>query len=109
MTKRYETITINGKQFMLDTKERMPRGKFLSMDNRSVYDVYKTCSFAKRDIWNHWSSWFNDNCGACRVKSYNSNFFTIEGYVYNYNAHDDYKDLYYVYITASTQKCWKVF
>lgn len=99
--KRYETIDLFGKSFELDTKETK---RYVPITRRSIDDCYGRCSNTKRVIWNEWYDWFISNNGLCRVASYNCNFFTIEGYVRDFETQRNY----YCYITASHNKCYEV-
>lgn len=99
MAKRYEKITLNGQPFTLDTKETVSR---CIIGYRNIYDVYARPSTTKVAIWQWWEKWFNDHDGNLTIRSYNSNFFTIEGYVKDENG-----QLYYCLITHASNKCWK--
>ena len=98
--KRWETITINGVTFELDTKETVSNP---CVFYKSVYDVYGRCSETKKAIWEEWSSWFRDcNSHMYGVTSHNCNFFTICGVV-------DWLDgEYFLQITARHNRAWKV-
>lgn len=99
--RRYEHIMIDGKQFILDTKETIP---YETIPNRTIYDVYGRCSQTKINIYNSWAEWFERNGGCCDVCSHNSNFFSIQGYIHDYKT----RTLYFCYITPSNNRCIKV-
>lgn len=99
--KRWEVIDLFGNRFEFDTKETTG---YRVMSYRGLEDCYGRCSEAKKHIWRSWESWFNANNGWCRVSSYNSNIFTIEGYVRNYET----REMWYCYITPAHNRCWKV-
>lgn len=101
MSKRIENITLFNQPFEYDTKETIG---YHPIGNDTVFDVYGRCSDTKKAIWRFWENWFLENNGNCCVASHNSNFFTIEGYVRNYET----REMYYCYITASHNRCWKV-
>ena len=100
-TKRYENINLFGRNFELDTKETIG---YTPIGYRNIDDCYVRCSETKRTIWKQWESWFNANNGWCSVSSYNCNFFTIQGYVRNYET----REMYFCYITAHHNRCIKV-
>jgi hypothetical protein len=101
MTKRYEKIRLNGEDFTLDTKETLHR---CIIGFRDIYDCYGRPSATKVSIWHAWYNWFISNHGNCTIRSYNTNFFTIEGYVEDENGY-----LYYCYITASKNLCYRCY
>ena len=102
MTKRrYEKIMIDGKQFTLDTKETIG---YTPIPQRSIYDVYQRCSTAKRNIYLSWVEWFTKNNGWCDVCSHNSNFFSMQGYIRNYET----REMYFCYITPANNRCIRV-
>ena len=105
MTKRYETIEINGKSFKLDTKETEHNPVVFY---KSVYDVYGRCSQTKKDVWESWARWFIEcNSHMFGVTSHNSNFFTICGCVTWLDA-DNKPVEYFLKITASNNYAWRV-
>ena len=105
MKKRYETITINGKSFELDTKEKVNNPIVF---HKSVYDVYGRCSDTKKKIWEHWANWFNEtNSHMYGVTSHNCNFFTISGVV-TWLDQENRPTEYFLVITASHNRAWKV-
>lgn len=99
--RRYEKIDLFGKSFELDTKQT--KG-YAPITYRDIDDCYGRCSETKRHIWRQWESWFNANNGYCSVFTYNCNFFTIEGYVRDFET----RKMYYCYITASHNRCIEV-
>lgn len=99
--RRYEFITLNGRQFTLDTRETVHR---MIIGYKDIHDVYGRPSEHKISIWKNWENWFDTNDGNCTVKSYNSSFFTIEGYVKDKET----GKTYYCYITHANNKCWEV-
>lgn len=106
MKKRYTTITINGKNFELDTKETV---KNPIIFYKSVYDVYSRCSRTKEDIWEHWAYWFNEcNSHMYGVTSHNSNFFTISGCVTWIDEETGEAVEYFLVITAAHNRAWRV-
>ena len=104
MKKKWESITINGVTFELNTKDKVTN-PFVYY--RSVCDVYGRCSAAKKDIWEDWASWFRSvNSHMFGVTSHNSNFFTIEGcftWVDEFNKPVEY----YAVITKGHNRLWK--
>lgn len=100
-TKRYQSIDLFGRSFELDTKETIG---YEPISYRDIDDCYGRCSEIKRSIWKQWESWFNANNGYCSVASSNSNFFTIQGYVRNFET----REMYFCYITAWHNRCIKV-
>ena len=102
MARRYEAITLNGKYFTLDTKETVLTSK--SISRRTVDDCYSRPSSTKQQIFDSWFNWFIENGGYCGVASYNCNFFTIEGYVFDSETNEEY----FCYITHANHKCWRV-
>ena len=102
MAKRcYETITLNGEYFTLDTKETKTETLLNICD---IYDCYERPSQYKVGIFEDWKRWFIQNDGNCTVSSYNCMMFTIAGYVTDKNT----GDRYYCYITKAHNKCWKI-
>ena len=101
MKRRYETITLNGQHFELDTKERTIE---TSISRRNIFDCYERPSSYKVSIYQDWLTWFIDNDGYCGVCSYNCNFFTIQGYV----TDKETGKRYYCYITKVHNKCIEV-
>ena len=99
--KTWEIIDLFGNSFEFNTKETVG---YRALGYQTVDDVYGRPSEAKRSIFRDWESWFNANNGYCTIASYNCNFFTIEGYVRNYET----GKMYYCYITASHNRCWEV-
>lgn len=102
MIKRYEKITLNGRNFTLDHKMAIPYPTDFNV--KSVDDVYGRCSDVKRSIWREWSDWFYNNNGMCTVTGHNCNFFTIEGKV------DDMETgkKYWCYITYANNYCYEL-
>lgn len=100
--RRYETITLNGERFELDTKETVSTS--ISIKRRTVDDCYERPSSYKREIFEDWWRWFIENGGYCGVASYNCMQFTIEGVVFDKETQEEY----YCYITKAHNKCWKV-
>lgn len=100
-TKTWENIDLFGRNFEFNTKETVG---YAPIYYQTVDDVYDRPSETKRAIFKEWDSWFNANNGYCTVASYNSNFFTLEGYVKNY----DTREMWYCYITHAHNKCYKV-
>lgn len=97
-----KSITINGKNFELGkpyTNMDVPR---FSM--RDIDDVYARPSTRKRVIFDNWLNWFVDNDGYCGIKSYNSNFFTIEGVVVD----NETRKRYYCYITYAHNRAYEI-
>lgn len=101
MSKRYETIELFGKTFELDTKETIV---YQSVPYRTIYDVYGRPSTTKVSIYNNWDRWFREHNGYADVCSHNSNFFSIQGYVNDW----DNRKLYFCYITPSHNRCIEV-
>lgn len=101
MTKRYETIDLFGKRFTLDTKETIG---YQSVPYRTIYDVYSKPSATKVEIYKSWQNWFDAHGGYADVCSHNSNFFSIQGYVHDY----DNRKLYYCRITHANNYCIEV-
>ena len=99
--RRYETITLNGVRFTLDTKDVTSE---TSISRRDVSDCYGRPSLTKLAIFNEWSNWFLNNDGYCGVSSYNCNFFTIHGYV----TDKETGKRYYCYITKAHNTCIEV-
>ena len=103
--RRYETITLNGERFELDTKETVSTSKnWYGVARRTVDDCYERPSSYKRAIFEDWWQWFNKNGGYCGVASYNCMQFTIEGVVFDKDTQEEY----YCYITKAHNKCWKI-
>ena len=96
--KRYENIIINGKSFILDTREA---GVNPNMVIKGIYDVYGRPSETKVLIWKNWVTWFVSNDGVCTISSYNSNFFSIHGVVHDYVSDEWYE----CFITAGHNRC----
>ena len=96
--KRYENIKLFGENFILDTKETIG---YKSISHDTIFDVYGRCSQRKISIWQEWKRWFNENNGWCSVHSHNCNFFTIQGYVRNFET----REMYFCYITPRYNRC----
>ena len=106
MARRYVNITINGVDFELDTKETEKNPIVMY---KSVYDVYKTCSHTKGEIWDSWARWFNEcNSHMYGVTSHNCNFFTISGCVTWIDEETKEPTEYFLVITAGHNRAWKV-
>ena len=99
--KRYENITLFGKSFRLDTKETIG---YTPLNMRDIYDVYARPSSAKVSIWKDWENWFRENDGWCTVRSFNCNFFSIEGYVRDVET----RKMYFCVITHTNHWCIEV-
>ena len=99
--RRYETIDLFGRTFTLDTKGDTGYAPIAQL---SVNDVYGRCSARKQAIWADWLSWFEQNNGWCGVSSHNCNFFTIQGYVRNFET----REMYFCYITHAHNYCVKI-
>ena len=100
--RKWTNFKINGERFEVnnvDTEtENTLRGYW------DIFDAYSRPSETKKQIWESWESWFNQNDGYCKIVSRNCNFFSIAGYV----TDKETKERYYCYITASHNKAWKV-
>lgn len=106
MKKRYETITIDGKTFELDTKETV---KNPIVFYKSVYDVYGRCSETKKAIWESWAEWFiGANSHMFGVTSHNRDFFTISGCVSAMSLKTGEVVEYFLVITAAHNRAWRV-
>lgn len=96
--KRWEFIDLFGKRFQLDTKETIG---YAPISDDGIYDVYARPSATKVSIWNSWETWFRENNGWCGISSHNSNFFSIQGYVRNYET----REMWFCWITPSHNYC----
>ena len=93
---------LNGKYFEEGksiTKMELPACSYETVD-----DVYGRPSNSKRTIFNNWLNWFIANGGYCGVASHNSNFFTIDGLVYD----NETKKQYYCHITPAHNRCYEI-
>lgn len=97
-----KTITINNEHFELG--KSMTMLDMPEISRRDIDDVYARPSMTKVHIYNEWSNWFLNNDGYCGVKSYNSNFFTINGFVVDKES----GKRYYCYITASHNRAYEI-
>lgn len=100
--KRYYTMKLNGEHFILDTKETVSTSK--SISRLDITDAYARPSSTKIAIFNEWRNWFISNDGFCGVSFYNSNFFSIEGFVFDKETNQEY----YCVITRTYNRCWRV-
>lgn len=91
--KKWTRKTINGVTFELNEVDKVTYHTFL---RRDLWDCYGRPSTAKENIYREWSRWFTDlDSFDFTIPSYNSNFFTIEGY-FTFESVD-----YYTKITPS--------
>ena len=100
--RRYETITLNGEYFTLDTKDYFEHTPTIS--HQHVIDVYGRCSETKKAIFDSWFDWFIENGGYCGVASHNCNFFTIDGIVLDKETNKSY----YCHITHANHYCKEI-
>lgn len=99
--KKWTTKTIGNTTFEFNTVDKVGHAP---ISNDDIYDCYGRPSPTKVSIWMSWSNWFCNNNGVCGICSHNSNFFSIEGHITDYENHKEY----YVYITPSHNRMWEV-
>lgn len=75
-----------------------------SISRRTIWDCYSNPSDTKEEIYEDWKRWFIKDCDSLSfgVKSYNCNFFTIEGLI----TVDD--QMYYIYITRAHNRAYPI-
>lgn len=79
-----KTITINGREFELyvPTKHIPNKDNLERYAGRSITDCYDRPSKTKSEIYYDWLQWaINSNVEMFGVSSYNSNIFTLQGYI----------------------------
>ena len=101
MAKRWEKIDLFGVDFELDTKNTIG---YQPIGQETVEDVYGRPSQRKIAIFEDWKRWFELCNGWCGVASHNCNFFTIEGYVRDFNT----REMWYCRITPRHNYAVKV-
>lgn len=76
--RKWTTKEINGINFEFNTKDFV---KYHTLQRCDIWDCYTRPSQRKENIFRGWADWFITlNSFDFTVASYNSNFFTIEGY-----------------------------
>ena len=110
--KRYETITINGIEFIYDTKGGK-KPEFTRWDYSTIYTAYNKPSETKIAIWESWKRWLHeivvktgwqDQDNVMWVDSRNGFIFTISGYIVN----PDTYELLGIHITPTKNECWSI-
>lgn len=105
MKTTYQTITINGVNFRLNNVKTVNNPIVFY---KGIHDVYGRPSQTKIAIWESWANWFREiNSHMFGVSSHNSNFFSISGVV-TWVDEDNNPTEYYVEITKSNHRAWRV-
>ena len=101
--KRYARVELNGVTFTLDKKDPVPHKHYLH-GYADIYDAYGKPSQIKVAIWKDWERWFYEHGGDCVISSKNCNFFTIQGWVKDYDTGKEYLAL----ITYANHRLYEV-